>query len=109
MNTVLTHQKIEPLYDRVLVRMIEEPPTTKSGFLIPESARDRPVRGEVVAVGPGRFDYGRFVETTLKPGQIVLFGKFTGAEIIVDDDTLIVMGESEVIARFTEALIPEAH
>jgi len=87
-----------PLGDRVLVRRVEEETKTKGGIIIPDNAREKPQEGEVIAVGPGaRDDDGKRVEMDLTPGDRVLFGKWSGAEVKVDGEDLIIMKEADIL------------
>ncbi len=87
-----------PLGDRVLIRRIEEEQKTKGGIIIPDTAKEKPQEGEVIAVGPGvRDDAGKIHALDLKAGDRVLFGKWSGSEIKLDDEDLLVMKESDVL------------
>jgi chaperonin GroES len=90
---------IRPLHDRVVVRRVEEEKTTSSGIIIPDSATEKPSRGEVIAVGNGRKnDNGDVIAMDVKVGDQILFGQYAGNEIKVDGETLLVMNESDVVA-----------
>ena len=90
---------IRPLHDRVVVRRVEEEKTTSSGIIIPDSATEKPSRGEVIAVGNGRKnDNGEVITMDVKVGDQILFGQYAGNEIKVDGETLLVMNESDVVA-----------
>jgi chaperonin GroES len=87
-----------PLGDRVLVKRVEEESKTKGGIIIPDTAKEKPQEGEVIAVGPGARDQnGKLVETELKAGDRILFGKWSGTEVKIDGDDLIIMKESDVL------------
>jgi chaperonin GroES len=87
-----------PLHDRVLVRRIEEQETTPGGILIPDTAKDKPQEGEVLAVGKGKIkEDGKVLPLDLKTGDRVLFGKYAGNEIILDGDEYLIMREEEVL------------
>ena len=87
-----------PLHDRVLVRRIEGEEKTKGGIIIPDTAREKPLEGEVVAVGPGaRDDQGRLTPPDVAVGDRVLFGKWSGTEITIDGEELLVMKESDIM------------
>ena len=87
-----------PLGDRVLVKRVEEESKTKGGIIIPDTAKEKPQEGEVVAVGPGaRDDSGKVNALELKAGDRILFGKWSGTEIKIDGDDLIIMKESDVL------------
>ena len=90
--------KLTPLHDRILVRRVEEAETTRGGIIIPDSAKDKPQEGEVVAVGQGKvLDNGTRLEMALKPGDRILFGKYSGNEIKVDGEEFLIMREDEVL------------
>ena len=87
-----------PLGDRVLVKRVEEEEKTKGGIIIPDTAKEKPQEGEVVAVGPGaRDDSGKVNALELKAGDRILFGKWSGTEVKIDGDDLIIMKESDVL------------
>jgi chaperonin GroES len=90
--------KFRPLGDRVLVKRVEEETTTKGGIIIPDTAKEKPQEGEVVAVGPGaRNDKGDVVALDVKAGDRILFGKWSGTEVKVDGQDLLIMKESDVL------------
>jgi len=87
-----------PLHDRVVVRRIEAEEKTSGGIIIPDTAKEKPQEGEVVAVGPGaRDDSGRLVELSVKAGDRILFGKWSGTEVKIDGQDLLIMKESDVL------------
>ena len=87
-----------PLHDRVLVRRIESEEKTKGGLIIPDSAKEKPSEGEVVACGPGaRKDSGELIEMAVKAGDRVLFGKWSGTEVTIDGEELLIMKESDIL------------
>ena len=87
-----------PLGDRVLVKRVEEEEKTKGGIIIPDTAKEKPQEGEVVAVGPGaRDDNGKLQPLDVKAGDRILFGKWSGTEVKIDGDDLIIMKESDVL------------
>ena len=87
-----------PLGDRVLVKRVEEEAKTKGGIIIPDTAKEKPQEGEVISVGPGaRDDSGKRIETELKAGDRILFGKWSGTEVKIDGEDLIIMKESDVL------------
>ena len=91
--------KIKPLADRLLVKPLEEEEVTPSGIVLPETAKEKPQKGEVLAVGPGaRDDEGKRIEMDLKKGDKALFAKYGGTEIKVDGDKLLILRESDVLA-----------
>jgi len=87
-----------PLHDRVLVRRIEAEEKTAGGIIIPDTAKEKPQEGEVVAVGPGaRDDSGELVELGVQPGDRILFGKWSGTEVKIDGEELLIMKESDIL------------
>lgn len=90
--------KVQPLGDRVVVRPLEETETMRGGLYIPDTAKEKPQQGEVIAVGPGRFEKGERVPMDLKVGQTVLYGKYSGTEVTIDDEPLLIIKESDVLA-----------
>jgi len=87
-----------PLGDRVLVRRVEEDTKSKGGIIIPDTAREKPQEGEILAVGPGaRDEDGKRVELDVKAGDRVLFGKWSGAEVKIDGEDLIIMKEADIL------------
>jgi chaperonin GroES len=87
-----------PLHDRVVVRRIEEDQRTAGGIIIPDTAKEKPMQGEIVAVGPGaRNEKGELVPLELKQGDTVLFGKWSGTEVKIDGEELMIMKESDIL------------
>jgi chaperonin GroES len=92
-----------PLHDRVLVRRIESDEKTKGGLIIPDSAKEKPSEGEIIAVGEGaRKDSGELIEMAVKPGDRILFGKWSGTEITLDGEELLIMKESDILGVITD-------
>jgi len=90
--------KFRPLHDRVLVARIEEDPRTAGGIIIPDTAKEKPMQGEVVAVGPGaRDEHGKLVPLEVAKGDRVLFGKWSGTEVKIDGRELLIMKESDIL------------
>ena len=90
--------KFRPLHDRVVVRRVEEDTKTAGGIIIPDTAKEKPVQGEVVAVGPGaRDEQGKVVPLDVKAGDRVLFGKWSGTEVKIDGEDLLIMKESDIL------------
>jgi chaperonin GroES len=90
--------KFRPLHDRVVLRRIEEDERTKGGIIIPDTAKEKPQQGEVVAVGPGARDEKGVVQPLdVKAGDRVLFGKWSGTEVKIDDEELLIMQESDIL------------
>ena len=95
--------KLRPLHDRVIVKRLEEEKKSAGGIIIPDNAAEKPVKGEILAVGPGKKDEdGKNIALDVKVGDIVLFGKYSGSEVKVDGQDLLVMREEDVIAVFTK-------
>jgi chaperonin GroES len=89
---------IRPLHDRVIVRRIEEGEQVRGGIIIPDTAKEKPQEGEVVSVGPGaRDDAGKLVALDVKKGDRVLFGKWSGTEVKIDGQDLLIMKESDIM------------
>ncbi|WP_232496251.1 co-chaperone GroES [Novosphingobium kaempferiae] len=87
-----------PLHDRVVVRRIEAEEKTSGGIIIPDTAKEKPQEGEVVAVGPGaRDDSGQLVKLSVKAGDRILFGKWSGTEVKIDGEDLLIMKESDIL------------
>ena len=90
--------KFRPLHDRVVVRRLEEEERTKGGIIIPDTAKEKPQQGEIVAVGPGaRNEEGKIVALDVKEGDRVLFGKWSGTEVKIDGEDLLIMKESDIL------------
>ena len=90
--------KFRPLHDRVVVKRVEEDTKTKGGIIIPDTAKEKPQQGEIVAVGPGaRDEAGKIVPLDVKPGDKVLFGKWSGTEVKIDGEDLLIMKESDIL------------
>ncbi len=90
--------KFRPLHDRVVVRRIEADERTKSGIIIPDTAKEKPAEGEVIAVGQGgRDEAGKLIPIDIKVGDHILFGKWSGTEVKIDGEDLIIMKESDVL------------
>ncbi len=89
---------IRPLQDRVIVKRMEEETTSSGGIVLPDSATEKPIRGEVIAVGPGKtLDSGEKRPLDVKVGDTVLFGKYSGTEVKLDDEELLVMREEDIM------------
>jgi chaperonin GroES len=90
--------RFRPLHDRVVVRRIEEGTKTAGGIIIPDTAKEKPMQGELIAVGPGaRDENGKLVPLDVKKGDRVLFGKWSGTEVKIDGDDLLIMKESDIL------------
>ena len=90
--------KFRPLHDRIVVKRIEAEERTKGGIIIPDTAKEKPSQGEVVAVGPGgRDESGKLIPIDIKVGDRVLFGKWSGTEVVIDHQELLIMKESDIM------------
>jgi len=96
--------KLKPLADRVLVKPIEREEVTKGGIVLPDTAREKPQEGEVLAVGDGRLsEDGKRIPLDVKVGDIVIYAKYGGTEIKVEDEELIILRESDILAKKAKA------
>jgi chaperonin GroES len=94
-----TGVKVSPLADRVVVKAIEESEQMRGGLFIPDTAKEKPQQGEIIAVGPGRFDEkGNRLPMDVKAGDKVLYGKYSGTEVTVDGEQYLILRESDVLA-----------
>ncbi len=93
---------IQPLGDRVVVTPQPAEEKTASGLFIPDTAKEKPQRGEVVSVGTGRVENGTKIDMTVKKGDVVLYGKYSGTEITIDDEDLLIMRESDILGIINE-------
>jgi chaperonin GroES len=99
----------KPLHDRVLVRRIQSEEKTKGGLIIPDSAKEKPSEGEVIACGPGaRKDSGELIEMAVKAGDRILFGKWSGTEVTLDGEELLIMKESDILGIIEAAKAAKA-
>jgi chaperonin GroES len=97
--------KFRPLHDRVVVRRIEAEDKSAGGIIIPDTAKEKPSQGEVIAVGPGgRDESGKLIPIDLKEGDRVLFGKWSGTEVKIDGEELLIMKESDIMGIIDEPL-----
>ena len=94
---------ITPLHDRVLIRRLEEKETVKGGIIIPDTAKEKPQEGEVIAVGAGRLEKGERIPLDVKAGDRVLFGKYSGNDIKINDEEYLILKEDEILAKITGA------
>jgi chaperonin GroES len=90
--------KIQPLGERVVIRALEETEEMRGGLYIPDTAKEKPQQGEIVAVGPGRYEKTERVPMELKVGQKVLYGKYSGTEVTIEDEQFLIIKESDVLA-----------
>ncbi len=96
--------KFRPLHDRVLVRRLEEDERSTGGIIIPDTAKEKPMQGEVLAVGTGaRNDKGEITPLDVKKGDRILFGKWSGSEVKIDDEELVIMKESDIMGIIENA------
>jgi chaperonin GroES len=93
--------KLTPLGDRVLVRRVPQAETVRGGIIIPDTAKEKPQEGVVVAVGAGRYDKGQRIPLTVKEGERVLFGKYSGSEIKIDNEEFLILKEDEIFGILT--------
>jgi chaperonin GroES len=91
-------QKVAPLADRVVVKAMEESEQMRGGLYIPDTAKEKPQQGEVIAVGPGRTEDGKRVVMEVKAGDKVLYGKYSGTEVTIDGEQLLILRESDILA-----------
>ncbi len=94
---------VTPLHDRVLVKRIEEKETMKGGIIIPDTAKEKPQEGEVIAVGAGKIEKGQRVPLDVKVGDRVLFGKYGGTDIRIEDVEYLILREEEILAKISGA------
>ena len=90
---------VTPLHDRVLIKRIEEKESIKGGIIIPDTAKEKPQEGEVIAAGAGKIEKGERIPLDVKAGDRVLFGKYSGTEIKVDDEDYLILREEEILAK----------
>jgi len=90
--------KVNPLADRVVVRALEETEQMRGGLYIPDTAKEKPQQGEIIAVGPGKFEDGKKVPMEVKVGDKVLYGKYSGTEVTIDNEQYLILRESDVLA-----------
>ena len=93
-----TATKASPLADRVVVRPLEDTETMRGGLFIPDTAKEKPQQGEIIAVGPGRYEEGKRVPMEVKAGDRVLYGKYSGSEVTLNGETVLILRESDVLA-----------
>jgi chaperonin GroES len=93
-----TSTSVMPLADRIVIRALEETEQTRGGLFIPDTAKEKPMQGEVLAVGPGRFEKDKRVPMELKVGDKVLYGKYSGTEVTIDGELLLILREADVLA-----------
>src|SRR6202163_1139132 len=101
MEAVEMTVNVTPLHDRVLVKRLEAKETAKSGIIIPDTAKEKPQEGEVMAVGSGKIEKGRRIPLVVKAGDRILFGKYTGNDITIDDQEYLILREEEILAKLS--------
>ena len=90
--------KIKPLADRVMVKPLEEVETKKGSIIIPDTAKERPMQGEIMEVGPGKTEDGKMLPMEVKKGDKIIYGKYSGTEITIDGEDYLIMRESDILA-----------
>ena len=90
--------KVNPLADRVVVRALEETEQMRGGLYIPDTAKEKPQQGEIIAIGPGKFEDGKRVPMEVKAGDKVLYGKYSGTEVNIDNQQYLILRESDILA-----------
>jgi chaperonin GroES len=90
--------KVQPLADRVVIRALEETEQMRGGLYIPDTAKEKPQQGEIVAIGPGKYEDGKLVPMSVKVGDKVLYGKYSGTEVTLDNENYLILRESDVLA-----------
>jgi chaperonin GroES len=93
-----TGAKVSPLADRVVVKALEESEQMRGGLYIPDTAKEKPQQGEIISVGPGKYEDGKLVPMSVKQGDKVLYGKYSGTEVTIDGEQLLILRESDVLA-----------
>jgi chaperonin GroES len=94
--------KLQPLGDRVVVQPSEEEEVTKGGIILPDTAKEKPQRGEIIAIGPGRLDEeGKRIPMEVKKGDKVIYSKYAGSEIKQDDKEVLILRESDILAKYS--------
>ena len=101
-TTIRSATDIHPMSDRVVIRPTQQEATTKSGIFLPDTVKERPQEGEVVAVGPGRYlSNGKRLDMEIKTGDKVIYSKYAGTEIQAEDEELLVLGSNDVLAKIS--------
>ena len=93
--------KVTPLYDRVLLKRLEEQEVVKGGIIIPDTAKEKPLEAKVIAVGNGRIDGDKVIPLEVKAGDKVLIGKFSGTDVTVDGEEHVIVREEEILAKIS--------
>src|SRR5580658_1165482 len=95
---------VRPLHDRIVIKRIEEKETVKGGIIIPDSAKEKPQEAEVMAVGKGKREKGELIPLDVKVGDRILFGKYSGSDIKIDNEEFMILKEDEILAKFAPAV-----
>ena len=90
--------KVQPLADRVVIRALEETEQMRGGLYIPDTAKEKPQQGQIIAIGPGKYEDGKLVPMSVKVGDKVLYGKYSGTEVTIDTENYLILRESDVLA-----------
>lgn len=103
----MSKRKVTPQGDRLVVRRVQQPTTTIGGVHLPDTAQEKPIEGEILAVGPGRtLDNGTLLKPTVKVGEHILFPKYSGTEVTIDGAELLIIAEKDVLAVVDPAPVP---
>jgi chaperonin GroES len=94
---------VTPLHDRILVKRIEEKETVKGGIIVPDTAKEKPQEGEIIAVGAGKLHEGKRIPLDVEVGDRILFGKYSGTEIKIEDEEYLILREDDVLGKMTKA------
>jgi chaperonin GroES len=103
--TTATKVNIKPLEDRIVIQVLESEQTTASGIVIPDTAKEKPQEGKVLAVGPGRFEDGQRTPMDVKEGDTIIFSKYGGTEVKVEGEDYLILRESDVLAKYDRAAV----
>jgi len=95
---IATGSKVAPLSDRVVIKALEETEQMRGGLYIPDTAKEKPQMGEIIAVGPGKYEDGKLIPMGVKVGDKVLYGKYSGTEVTIDAEQYLILRESDVLA-----------
>jgi chaperonin GroES len=98
----MSEQKLAPLADRLVVEPVEHEEMTPSGIILPETAKEKPQKGKVLAVGPGRVEEGKRIEMDVAVGDIVIFARYAGTEFKLDDKKLLILSEKDILAKVVD-------
>ncbi len=98
MTATMVESMIRPLTDRVVVRLLAREEKTSSGIVLPDTAKEKPQEGEIIAVGPGRHENGNLIPMSVKTGDRVIFAKYAGTDVKINDEELLIMRETDLLA-----------